>query len=66
MDAVVFLEYFAGFFGMLIMGVAGTGAVMKVYEIVCKTSDALTLTRAVTENMLEIVKLKNKKEEQKT
>jgi len=66
MNALEFVEYFVGFFGLLIMGVAGTGAVMKVYEIVCKTSDALTLTRAVTENMLEIVKKEKEEKEEKS
>jgi len=33
-----------------------------VYEIVCKTSDALTLTRSVTESMIDMVR---KREEER-
>ncbi len=63
----ILVEYFIVFFGMLIGGVAGTAAVlsvtgigMKIYEQICKTSDALAETRVVTENIMD--KLTEKKE----
>jgi len=55
------VEYFLVFFGMLLCGVAGTGAVMKTYELICKTSDALAETRTLTAKMID--KLEGKKEE---
>jgi len=45
-----------GFFATMAMAVAGTGAIMKIYATICKVKDDLTLTRSVSQEMLEEVK----------
>lgn len=62
MNLLAASEYFLAFWAMLLMSIGGVGVAMKAYEIVCKTSDALTITRSVTESMLD--KVKEEKKEQ--
>ena len=56
MNLITAGEYFLAFWAMLLMSIGGVGVAMKAYEIICKTSDALTITRSVTESMLDKVK----------
>ncbi len=52
-DIIELAELFLAFWALLIMGVAGVGAVMKIYEIVGTTNIAVIQKEAVSGKVAE-------------